>query len=128
MGYVLLGHEVSGSLALSFHRTLPAVRLAARVGFGALALVAALVVLAASPGGSISAVDDRGPSVVPDSEVASAPQETEPEGVDTTDPEASDEDGSGAPSWLAFVVIGVFTVGFLIWYLARLQRQDSGGG
>jgi hypothetical protein len=101
-----------------------ALRTASAVGFVTVALVVGVAVsmLHPEPVGGVGIELAAGPGI------ASGSQQTEPEGVVTDDPEASDEDGSGAPSWLAFAVIGAISVGFLVWYLGRLNRQGSAGG
>ncbi len=115
-------------------RRLTALRASSAVGFGAVALVVAAFVGLLVPGvlstASLHPRTANGAAVelAAGSAMASGSQETEPEGVDTTDPEASGEDGSGVPDWVMYVVIGAVTAVVLVWYLGRLNRQDSAGG
>jgi hypothetical protein len=103
------------------------------LGFGAVLLAAAAAcllvprVLATSPAHPRFPVG-VGMELAAGSGTTTGSQQSEPEGVDTTDPEASDEDGSGAPNWLVYVLLVAITAVLLVWYLRRLNRQDSAEG
>lgn len=108
-------------------------RVASPIRFGAVALVltavVGLLVLGVLATSTLRPWSGSGVEVelAAGSETASRSQETEPEGVDTTDPEASDQDGSAVPDWVMYVLIGAITAVALVWYLGRLNRQDSAG-